>query len=97
MKVRLTPRALSEAKRIKTWWRKNRPAAPGLFDDEMAVALEQIRTMPTAATIYPASFEKTVYRLLMPKTQNHIYYAVRDNAIVVLSVWGAPRRRGPKL
>jgi plasmid stabilization system protein ParE len=88
---------LSEAKRIKTWWRKNRPAAPDLFDEEMAVVVEQIRTMPTTGTIYPASFEVTVHRLLMPKTQNHIYYAVRDNEIVVLSVWDAPRRRGPKL
>jgi hypothetical protein len=33
----------------------------------------------------------------MPTTQNHIYFAVRDNEIVVLSVWGAPRERGPKL
>ena len=76
---------------------KNRPAAPDLFDEEMAISVEQIRTMPTSGTIYPASFGATVHRLLMPKTQNHIYYTVRDKEIVVLSVWGAPRGRGPTL
>ena len=57
MKLRLTPRALSEAERMQSWFR----------------------------------------RVLMPTTQNHVYYAVRENEIVVLSVWGAPRERGPKL
>jgi hypothetical protein len=28
MTLRLTPRALAEAKRIKTWWRRNRSEAP---------------------------------------------------------------------
>lgn len=97
MKLRLTPRALSEAKRLKTWWRKNRQAAPDLFDDEMAATVELIRTMPTLGTIYPASIGAVVRRVLMPKTQNHVYYAVHKNEIVVLALWGAPRGRGPKL
>jgi hypothetical protein len=33
----------------------------------------------------------------MPRTQNHVYYVVRENEIIVLSVWGAPRAKGPKL
>jgi hypothetical protein len=53
--------------------------------------------MPAIGAFYPASFEATVRRVLLPKTQNHVYYAVHDDQIVVLSVWGAPRRRGPKL
>lgn len=97
MNVRFTPRALSEAKRIKRWWQKNRPAAPNLFDEEMAATVGQLRTMPAIGAFYPASFEATVRRVLLPKTQNHVYYAVHDDQIVVLSVWGAPRRRGPKL
>jgi plasmid stabilization system protein ParE len=97
MNVRLTPRALSEAERMKTWWQKNRPTAPSLFDDEIAAALEQMRTLPTVGAIYPSSFGSTVRRLLMPKTKNHVYYAVRENEVVVLSVSGAPRERGPKL
>jgi len=33
----------------------------------------------------------------MPKTHNHVYYAVEATEVVVLAVWGAPRGRGPKL
>ena len=85
MKVRLTPRALSEAKRIKTWWRENRPAAPDLFDDEMAVAIDEIRSMPTIGTLYSATLGAPVRRVLMPATQNHVYYAVHRDQIVVVS------------
>ena len=97
MKIRLTPRALSEAKRLKIWWRENRPTAQDLFDEEMAAAVEEIRSMPTIGTLYSATLGTTVRRVLMPATRNHVYYAVHRNEVVVLSVWGAPRRRGPKL
>jgi plasmid stabilization system protein ParE len=97
MKVLLAPRALSEAERLKTWWQKNRPNSPDLFDEEMAAAIEQIGAAPALGAIYPSSFGRTVRRLLLPKTQNHVYYLVRNDEVVVLSVWGAPRAKGPEL
>ena len=33
----------------------------------------------------------------MRKTHNPVYYAVEGDDIVVLTVWGALRRRGPRL
>jgi plasmid stabilization system protein ParE len=37
-------------------------------------------------------------RLLMPKTARHIYYRLDGpERILILSVWGARRGRGPKL
>jgi hypothetical protein len=97
MNVRFTPRALSEAERLKTSWRKSRPSAPNLFDDEVALAVEQLRTSPSIGASYPSRFGWLVRRLLMPKTKNHLYYVIREGEIVLLSVWGAPRGRGPKL
>jgi plasmid stabilization system protein ParE len=97
MKVRLAPRALSEAERCKTWWQNNRPASPHLFDEEMAAAIEQIGAAPALGAIYPSSFGRTVRRVLLPNTQNHVYYLIRDDEVVVLSVWGAPRGKGPTL
>lgn len=94
MKVRLAPRALSEAERLKTWWLKNRPLAPELFDQEIATAIERIVAAPRLGAIYPSSFGRTVRRVLMQRTQNHIYCVVRKNEVVVLSVWGAPRANG---
>lgn len=97
MKIRFTPRAESEAGREQTWWRENRPSTPGLFDDELAALVEQIGETPTIGTVYPSTFDVVVRRVLMTKTKNHVYYAAHDNEIVVVSVWGAPRRRGPNL
>lgn len=97
MKFRLTPRALSEAERLRTWWRENRPDARDLFDDEMADAIDRICKKPGIGSVHPSESGPTVRRVLMKTTLNHVYYAVRDNEVVVLSVWGAPKGRGPKL
>jgi plasmid stabilization system protein ParE len=97
MKLRLAPRALAEAKRKKTWWRKNRPAAPDLFEDELNVTLDAILATPALGTDYPSRFEVKVRRVLMPKTRNHVYFTVKDDELVILSVWGAQQARGPGL
>jgi len=47
MKLRLAPRALSEAKRKKTWWQKNRSAAPDLFEEEFNVTVRSIQSTPS--------------------------------------------------
>ncbi len=99
MKLRLATRALAEAKQIKTWWRENRPAAPDLFEQELDAALERISARPkSAGTLYEqGNLEAPVRRVLMPKTANHVYFAVEGDEIVVVSIWGAPKKRGPKL
>jgi len=44
-RLELTPRALREAKRRKTWWLENRSKAPDLFDEE----LEDVRHVDQSA------------------------------------------------
>jgi len=44
-----------------------------------------------------ARFEAPVRRILMPKTERHVYHARLGDEVVILAVWGARRRRGPKL
>jgi plasmid stabilization system protein ParE len=98
MKLRLARKALAEAKRLKTWWRENRPAAPDLFEEELNAALDRIAAAPNVGTLYEqGKLGASVRRVLLPKTKNHVYYAVHDNEIVVVSIWGAPKRRGPQL
>ena len=97
MNVRITPRALAEAKRIKTWWRRRRLGNPALFENELEAALERIVAKPDIGIRYEGTQLKVpVLRLLMPRTKNHVYYAVEDDTIVVLSVWGAPKGEGPQ-
>jgi plasmid stabilization system protein ParE len=98
MRLRLTPRALADAKRMKTWWRRYRTKAEDLFEQELDGALERIVTMPNVGSVYEQEgLDVEVRRLLMPRTRNHAYYAVTATEIVVLTVWGAPKGRGPKL
>jgi plasmid stabilization system protein ParE len=97
MKLRLAPRALAEAKRKKTWWQRNRPATPDLFEDEFNVTVRSIQATPSLGAVYPSHFDIAIRRVLMTKTKNHVYFTVRDEEVVILSVWGAARGRGPKL
>ena len=98
MNLRLTPRALAEAKRIKTWWQKHRPAASDLFEQEFDAALRLVLMKPNLGTLYDhGNLDVPVRRVLLPKTKNHVYYTVQTNELVVLSVWGAPKGRGPRL
>ena len=98
MTLRLTPRALAEAKRIKAWWRRNRPAAPELFDQELAAALDRIAQAPGLGRLYEeGDLDVPVRRVLLPKTLNHVYYTEDGQGVVVLSVWGALHEGGPKL
>jgi plasmid stabilization system protein ParE len=95
--LRLAPRALSEAKRHKTWWRKNRLASPDLFEDEFSVTVRSIQATPSLGAVYPSRFDIVVRRVLVTKTKTHVYFTVTDSEVVILSVWGAARARGPKL
>jgi plasmid stabilization system protein ParE len=87
-----------EAKRIKTWWRRHRPAAPDLFDQEFAAALDRIAQAPGLGRLYQeGDLDVPIRRVLLPKTLNHVYYSEEGQDVVVLSVWGALHERGPKL
>jgi plasmid stabilization system protein ParE len=97
VKVRFTPRALAEAKRRKTWWLKNRPAAPKLFEIELDAALSTLMTTPSMGTVYDGGVGFPIRRVLLKKTATHVYFGLNGDELVVLSVWGARRRRDPKL
>ena len=98
MRVRFTPRALADAKRMKTWWQRHRPKAPDLFEQELDSAPARIASAPNVGSAYEAQDRNIpVRKVLMRKTHNRVYYAVEGDDIVVLTVWGALRRRGPRL
>jgi plasmid stabilization system protein ParE len=96
MRARLTPRALREAKRLKIWWVHNRDEKH-LFDEELSQTIDMLVATPTLGTCYPSRTGVSIRRVLMKKTNNHVYFTVHEDELVVLSVWGAPRERGPKL
>lgn len=98
MRIRVSARARREADRGDAWWRTNRPNVADLFTRELLHVLDLLRDNANLGTLYEAvHFEVPVRRILMPKTESHVYQARIGDAVVILAVWGARRHPGPKL
>lgn len=99
MKIEIGKRASRQVERANSWWEKNRPLAPTLFEEEFEAALRQLLSMPHSGVLYPTPKRPTLRRILLEKTEYHVYFALeRGGTVVVIhSVWGARRERGPRL
>lgn len=95
--VGFAPQAREQVRAIDTWWRSYRQASPGLFTQELAEAVATIAIAPESGTKYFHWKVKGVRRVLMRATRHHVYYVVVGDTALVLAVWGAVKRRGPKL
>jgi plasmid stabilization system protein ParE len=97
--VRLTAPARRQADRLDRWWRANRPLAVDLFARELDGALRQIGEAPEIGPPYVERQGTVVRRVLLPRTKNHVYYEIDgdEGVVMILAVWGAPKKRGPKL
>ena len=100
MKVELSDRAHGEMQRINASWASWRKQAdfPELFLDELLETVELIETTGVLGAPYNVKAKHRVTRLLMEKSEYHVYLVRRsDELVVVVSIWSARRRRGPKL
>jgi hypothetical protein len=96
--VVLSGRAEREMARVDARWRAERPAAPNLFRDELDELVDVLPSSPNMGKAYGTWHETDVVRrVMLEKTQYHVYYAIDGNSIVILSIWGARRARGPRL
>jgi plasmid stabilization system protein ParE len=70
-----------------------------MFLDELAAVERRLREHPAAGIAFATHRTGVVRRVLLRGTKHHLYYRYRAEReeIVVLAVWGAPRRRPPKL
>jgi plasmid stabilization system protein ParE len=99
VKIEIGKRATRQVERASNWWQENRPAAPLLFEQELEDALNRLLTMPNLGMRYPTARHPGLRRLLLPRTEYHLYFAVeRDGMVLAIhSLWGARRGRGPRL
>ena len=99
MKLRVSGRARARIRKQDEWWRGHRPDAPELFKQELAIAFTRILRAPKVRQQYGQIEGEPVRRVLMPKTEQHVYYTVDEAAdeVTIETVWGARRGRGPKL
>jgi len=95
-RVELAPRALAQVRVVDGWWRQNRLAAPTLFADELASALEMLERGVLFGVVYPFPLFE-VRRFLLPRSRYHVYYSVDGDLVEVRAVWHASRGKGPPL
>ena len=99
MKLIFSEEAERDVETIDVWWRENRLDAPRLFAEELASVCLAIERKPLILKPYGERRGMVIRRWHLEQTEQHVYYVadIDDDTIIVLRVWGARRRRGPKL
>jgi hypothetical protein len=98
MRVVFTDGARRAAADLDAWWRENRDHID-VFAQELDAAVSELGTGASSIAVYAATRRGLVRRLLLPKTNNHVYFVIDATAGVVrvVALWGASRRGGPRL
>lgn len=95
---RLSAPARAQLCTIGKWWLANRPKAPEPFEGEVAQRLAFLGEAPlTGAQV--AMRRQGIRRLLLRKTQYHLYYTMDTEAEVVevRAVWHTSRGKMARL
>ena len=98
MRVRFTPEALLAVREKRAWWVQHRDKAPDLFVQELAAIVAKLRDgTDTERQQFAARGGHIIWRILMPKTGNHVYYRINARAaeVDVLLVCNATAGRTP--
>jgi hypothetical protein len=98
VKLKIFEEARQQFREENAWWRENRDIKT-LFAQEFLVTIRQIQKVPGAGPVYVERRGRAIRKWLMPKTRCHIYYRVdsEQDLLLIYSVWGARRGRGPRL
>ena len=94
--VRFTRTAQRHVQRQKAWWIENR-INHEVFANEFEEAVRVIALLPGVGTAYPQAGVAGLRRLYLPKVACHLYYTFDEHQVIVRALWGARRRRGPRL
>jgi plasmid stabilization system protein ParE len=78
------------------WWVANRESAPTMFRDELARVIALLQANPELGVGVRG---RDVRRILLPDTEQFVFYRVRTRVkrIEVVALWGAARGSGPPL
>jgi hypothetical protein len=100
VRVRFTPEARLAIREKRAWWAQHREKAPRLFVEELTMIVAKLRTgAENERQAYAARGGRIIFRILMPKTRNHVYYRVDDAAqeVEILIIWNAVAGATPDL
>ena len=84
--VTIAPEAIAEALKIATWWNRNRPAAPRLFQLELDRAIATLVEQPELGRRLRAPGRGSLRALTLPRTRYVVFYEYRsDKSEVILT------------
>ncbi len=98
MIVHFSREAREAAKDKRQWWEAHRDKAPDLFREELRAVVARLRTSPTVgAQRYVQVRGQLVWRVLMPKTRNFVYFHVDEarSVVGVITLWNAIGEKQP--
>lgn len=95
LRLRVTLRAAREVERAEAWWRENRPAAPAALREDLRAALDLLAQEPGIGVKVATTRLPGTRRLHLGRVRYLIYYRVRGDELIVLSVWHASRGSTP--
>ena len=97
LRLRVTARAAAEIERADEWWRKHRLAAPGAVRDDLKAAFELLLLQPGIGEKVENTRLQGTRSLQLDRIRYDIYYCLRGDDLVVLSVWHSNRGRQPRV
>jgi hypothetical protein len=99
VKVRISGPAREKANRLDRWWRENRRDTRHLFAEEFANARRQLAISADRGVVYGERNGAVVRRILLPKTDTHVYYEIDQakSVVMIFMLRGARKGRGPRL
>ena len=97
LRLRITRRAASEIERAELWWDANRPAAPLAIREDLKSAFDLLLRQPGVGVRVGNTRLAGVRRLHLGRIRYFLYYRVKRDELVVLSVWHSSRGKGPSL
>jgi plasmid stabilization system protein ParE len=99
LRVKATPRARQQIRKLKAWWRRNREKAPTLLRDELRNVFTLLAEQPEAGHLVEDAEIEGLRFHPVRRTPYLVFYVpkVDDGIVEVRAVWGGPRGEGPDL
>lgn len=79
------------------WWLDNRPAAPEAFREDLRAAFALLLVQPGVGTRVSGARSEGIRRLHLGRIRYYLFYRVKGQDLVVLSVWHTSRGAAPVL
>jgi plasmid stabilization system protein ParE len=92
--VQFTATARRHVLRERDWWVNNGEYVD-IFTSDLESAIEMIAKLPGVGSMYAPV--PGMRRVFLERVGVHLYFTFDKDAVIVRAVWGARRRRGPRL